>query len=55
MTEEEIADEEKRKISKAQAAKRIAAKSRFFLHVKSGLIAYHLKWSNKTDTSRRVR
>ena len=39
--EEEVADEEVRKIGREEATKRIAAKSRFFLHVESGLLAYH--------------
>lgn len=41
LTEEEIANEEIHRITREEAAKRIAAKSRFFLHVESGLIAYH--------------
>ena len=40
-TEEETADEEHRTIFLEEASKRIAAKSRFFLHTNSGLISYH--------------
>jgi hypothetical protein len=41
LTEEETADEELHKISLEEARRRITAKSRFFVHVESGLIIYH--------------
>jgi hypothetical protein len=41
VTEEETADEELHRINLEEARKRITAKSRFFLHVESGLIVYH--------------
>lgn len=40
-TDEEVAVPETRKLSDEAIANRVTAKSRFFLHVESGLIAYH--------------
>lgn len=41
LTQEEVADEEQHAIILEDAERRIVAKSRFFLHVESGLIVYH--------------